>query len=474
MKGASGGGGGQPNDVRAGGAFVEISARDRLTAQLGVIAGKASGFGRKLKEVGAVVSGALQPAGWKTMLAGLAAMTPLAALFKGGLNRAEEASKMAEELGVSVEQMQRLKYAADVAAVSVEDVLRKPEQFAGLMGGATVLDAGQIREAVEAQRLMRAAWIDLQGAMAPLLATVTPLVRAFSEFVRANSSWLPVLAAGAAGLTALGAALYAIGPAITAVGIGFRVFGRSMWLVVEASVAMLSKTGLILGAVGGLAALILTTTASGRQMAGDLGGGFERVGQTFGAMLTGITGAIKAGDFDKAFKVFAAGIEAVWYEMLLNMARAFSTFIEGNRDRLIALGSLIGGLKGAGMGGRFGPWGALIGGGIGAVGGGVAVDQLAKLIDGIATNTGMEQRREDAQKRLKALAAAGNPVAPPAQEEALAKRITAVRGAFRKLSDANQQFGASDTLETTQKQALQELRKNNAKLDKLLDAMRLK
>ena len=85
----------------------------------------------------------------------------------------------------------------------------------------------------------------------------------------------------------------------------------------------------------------------------------------------------------------------------------------------------------------------------------------------------MEQRREEAQKRLKAIAAMGNPAAPE-ESEAMAKRITAVRGAFRKLSDANQQFGANDTLETTQKLALQELRKNNAKLDKLLDAMRLK
>jgi hypothetical protein len=58
--------------------------------------------------------------------------------------------------------------------------------------------------------------------------------------------------------------------------------------------------------------------------------------------------------------------------------------------------------------------------------------------------------------------------------EGMEKRITATRGAFRKLLDGNQQFGATDSLETVQKNALAELKKQNAKLDKLIDAMRLK
>jgi hypothetical protein len=448
--GPASGGGGQAGDVRAGGAFVEISARDRLTSQLLGLRSKALAFAAGLNTIGKTIG-----------FIGGAALAPLTALFKTGLNRAENIEREAEALGFQVVQFQRIKYAADVAGVSIDTVLSKPEKYAGLMAGASILDPGTIREAVQAQQAMRAALIDLQTAAVPLVSTFVPLVRAVAAFVKTNADWIRVAAVGAAGMTAIGAATFVFGRALGLVA----TVGRGAVAVVG---LLLTKTGLIVGVFGGLAAAVLTLTASGRKLAGDLGGAFASVGDTFSVMLKGITDAIKAGDFDKAFKVFTAGIESVWYEMLLNMARAFSTFIENNRDRLIALGGLIGGLKGAGIGGRFGPWGALIGGAAGAAGGGVAIDQLAKLIEGIATNTGLEAMRANAQDRLKMIVGQGNPNRLEVDEDSLPKRITATRGAFRKLLDGNQQFGASDKLETKQLEALVGIRKD---LDKLTKAM---
>ena len=447
---AIGGGGGQrPGDVRAGGAFVEISAKDKLTGVLIALRAKALTFVSALQQIGKVSLGA-----------GLAGLTAASGFFKAGADRAEDISKLAEQLGFTVEQMQRLKFASDVAGVSIEDVLTKQEKFADLMASAPILSGQAIKEAVEVNRRFRASWIELQTAMTPLVATVVPLVRAFAQFVKQNADLVRVVAIGSAGLVALGVAAFGVSKALAVVG----AVGGAAVVVIG---ALFTKVGLAIGVVGALTAVILTSTNSGRQLAGDLGTAFSNVGSTFGMMLKTIVDAIEKGDFDRAWQAFTIGVEAVWYEMLLNMARAFSGFIEKNRDRLIALGVLMGGIQGGMIGGRFGPIGAAIGGGIGAAGGGIAVDQLADLINGIALNTGLEERRAEAQRRLGELAKKNGGL-PNIENEDLAKRIVATRGAFRTLFNANQQFGRSDSLETKQLEKLKEIKNG---LDKLTQAM---
>jgi hypothetical protein len=501
--GPASGGGGSAGDIQAGGATIMIAAKgvDLLKLQLADLKVRALAFAASMSTIGRSLG-----------LLGGAGLAPIAALFKTGLNRAESIDKEAEALGYTIVQYQRLKYAADVAGVSIEKVMERPDKYGALAAGAPIMDAQTIREAVQAQQAMRAALIDLQTAAVPLVSSLVPVVKAVSAFVREYSGLLRVLAVGAAGVAALGVSMFAVGKALAVVGVLARsgsvlvgllfaglkivwapgalllaglvklkdmavlVFTLFRQVAVAAFAAVLTKAGILFAGVATLGALIIATMTGGRRLLSDLGGAFSAVGQTFSVMLKGIIDAIQAGEFDKAFKVFTAGIEAVWYEMLLNMARAFSTFIENNRDRLIALGGLIGGLKGAGIGGRFGPWGAIIGGAAGAAGGGVAVDQLAKLIEGIATNTGLEAMRANAQDRLKMIVGQGNPNRLEVNEDSLPKRITATRGAFRKLLDGNQQFGASDrlsqNLNETQKQALAELKKQNVALYKLLDAMR--
>lgn len=426
------GGGGKSGDVRAGGAFVEISARDRLSAQLAGLGAKVKAFAAGLAQIGKV-----------TAFAGLGALAPLAGLFKSGLGRAEDIAKGAEELGFTVEQYQRIKYAADAAGVSVEDVLMKQEKYAGLMAQAPVLDAATIKESVEAQQRLRMAFLDLQTAITPLISTLIPVVRAFSEFVKQNADAVRIIAVGAAGTTALGAATFVFGKAL---GLVVGLLRPAIALIG----ALLTKTGIVLAGIGGLAAVLLTGWT---KLGEGLGKTFASVGTTFGAMFKGIVDALNSGDFDRAFRIFTTGIETVWYTMILEMARAFSSFVEENRDRLIALGRIMGVITGGNALGFLGPWGRVAG----MVGGGIAGDQLTKelidLVKGIATNTGIEQRLEEVQKRFNRERQGG---APPRglENEPMAARITATRSAFRILGDATQQFGRSNI----QSEQLQQLK----------------
>ncbi len=437
---ASGGGGGKSGDVRAGGAYIEVRAEDTLSNKLIILRYRAMKFAEGMKQVGQKINEYLSPVGKRVMLAGTAALAPLAALFKGGLNYAEEIYKSADALGFTVEQMQRLQYAATVAGVSVEEVLRKPEQYGGLMGQATVLDASAIRESVEANRSLRAAWLDLQLALVPLVQTFGPILKGFSEFVRRNSELLPVVAAGAAGLIALGAALWAVGPAITAVGVAIQVAINPFVLITAAAAG-------IGYALTRLAKVIFPEThAAAVSFFGDLG---SLAADTFG----GIVAAIGKGDLSLALEVLTAGATAVWKRFTLELTGLWVDFknfvLDGLRDIKAGFAAAFdpGVLK------RIFRGEGLMGAIAGEAAPGGAIDRAAEArnaqrdADRAFRQKQLDDAAKEAEGARKKLAdlvakAQARPVAGPVED--LAKRITATRGAFRLLGDASQQFGNVD------------------------------
>lgn len=427
---ASGGGGQKSGDVRAGGAYVEISAKDRLTATLAALRAKALAFATGLQQIGKGIG-----------FVGAAALAPLTAFFKGGVDRAEEVSKLAEQMGYTADQMQRVKYAADVAAVSVEDVLRLPEKYAGLMAQAPMMDADAIRRSVDANRALRAAFIDLQLALVPLIRAVAPVAQAFGAFVRDNPGLVTGLAAVAAGVTALGAASFAVGTAIKA--------ALSPFVLVSAAVA---------GVGYGLARLTShffpETAAAAGKFFGDLGG-------LASDTMTGIFAAIAKGDLTLAFEVAGNGLTAVWKLVVLKLTEIWvdfkDTVLDSFRDfKAGFLAAFDPGVLKRLLGGQ---------GVLGAVAGeaapGGAIDAAARERDAQRQADRALRRKqiEDAaaqlaEARQRLAAAVAVAVAKPAAAvvDPLARQVTATRGAFRLLGDAGQQFGRVDTTEIAKRQ----------------------
>jgi len=487
--GAGGGGGRGAGDVRAGGAFYELSARDKFTAVLEKAREKARAFGDFMKSFAA-----------RTAVAGGVMAAPLVALFKGGFDRAAGAEKLARQMEIPIAAADRLRQAADAAGVSIDEVLHdtsgKYDQF---VRAAQPIDPKQARQAAEAQRQFASATVALQNALLPLLDVITPYVRKLTEFARANSDVLRPLAVVAATLLAVSAAAAVAGPGVSLLVGGLGVLakaaafgGGALWSVLKVLTAV--RTAMVLTAVkavalagvklvwavatgsvsaavtilGGAVSFLLTpvgllaVAALGlayilkdplRAAIGDVGAAFKAMGEIFGETWTAVVDAVKAGDLELAFRAVSQGVRALWAQLLSALAQAWNNFVQRvgesvkkNKWLMAAVGGVGGAAAGLWVGG---PLGALLGGVGGAAAGlaagefaGDIADKLKVDVAPLAAAAAREREKLGAIGK-EAAAAAARPDLAYLEQQQRARPFDAVKGAFATFGTARGQFGYS-------------------------------
>ena len=413
IQGGSGGGGGRSaSDVRAGGAFFEIYAKDGLTGVINKLTAKVQSFASSMRRIGGTIFGAGAALG-----AG-----PLGFLL-GGISRAGDVANLSRQFQIPINLMQRLKYAADAAGTSVEDVMKNPGRFADLLAEAPITNTGDIARAVDIQREWRLTTLQLQNAMLSLLDVIAPIVRLVAEFVRANSALFAVLGLVAAGMVALGAA-------ITIVSIGFST--------VSAIVAALTTPLGLLAALGVALAIVFRK---------ELADAFREVGEIFGMTWGGIVDAVKAGNLELAFKIVAVGVRTIWAQLMLDLRKGWNDFVTWLIDTLRKnpwILPLVGGVLGGVVGGPVGAGVGAAGGAAGAIGLEIWAKELKEAFQvGVAPQ---EQRLIDLQDELRKLreqAAHEAGMAGPRALPEIIRAVEAVKGGFS-AGLASQQFGYGD------------------------------
>jgi TP901 family phage tail tape measure protein len=98
--------------IRAGKAFVELSAKDATGAGLKAIAAKLSAFGKQVAGIGARLAGL-----------GAAAITPLLLAAKSAAESGEQMELLSRRTGISVESLSSLGYAAEQSGADLSKVL---------------------------------------------------------------------------------------------------------------------------------------------------------------------------------------------------------------------------------------------------------------------------------------------------------------------------------------------------------------
>jgi hypothetical protein len=386
IQGGSGGGGRGASDVRAGGAFFEVYAKDGMSGVLRQLEGKVKSFGSMMRRAGAGMIG-----GGAALGAG-----PLGFLF-GGVNRATEVSNLSRQFQVPIDMMARLKYAADAAGASVEDVMGDPARFADLLSEAPGMDPATVAQAVAANREYRLTIASLQNSMLSLLVTIMPVVKAGAEFVRQNAAGIAVIGSVAFGLLALGTAFTVAGFAVAGLVVGVKL--------------LLTPIGLLVIAGSALAYLFREQLAEA----------FRTTGEVFGTTWGGIVDAVKAGNLELAFEVLSAGVKRIWQGMLLWMVEKLNATVK-------SISNLFGRAAIA-----FGP---------------VAVlarelhksGALDRMEADLKANIGVSDARLRAVRQQ---AAAGVPQA--AMQQQLIRAAEMVRGGFNIGRNPNQTFGYGDT-----------------------------
>lgn len=249
------------SDVRAGGAYVEVTARDQFTKTLAALKARAQAFAGGLRSVGLALT-----------LPGAAAVLP--ALFRG-LDRASEVKLLAEQLGESVEMAQKLKFAMDATGLSVEDVLRRvaDPKIAALLSRAPVLSTAEIDRQIDATREWRATLAELEAALQHIAQAFLPVLQAAAAFVNANKGAVVTL-------TLLGVTVWASGMAIRVLSVTVAALTTAFTFAKAAAVALKGALATLPG--------VLAAVGIGMVALDQSGGRFAQLGLVFVAVAAAI------------------------------------------------------------------------------------------------------------------------------------------------------------------------------------------
>ena len=439
--------GGGTGDVQAGGAYVRFYSKDDLTKTLDRLRARFNSFGKFMNDTGT-----------KLAVAGAGILAPITALFAGGVNRAAQVGKLAEQYGVSAEKMSRFAFAAEEAGVSLEDVISNQERFAKVMARAPVFDSATAKDAIETQRLLKEAYVSLQVALLPLLQTLAPVVAQFAEFVKQNSHLVFIAAGVGAGLLALAVAAKAVAVAVALVTAAIAAL--------KIAAVFLSPGGLLIAGIIAVGAALLVNSDSAKQLGED----FTAMGETAKEAWGGIVAALQKGDLEAAANVAFAAIETLWYQLILSMSRVFDAWFKRTFGRFAMLAKAIafiggGAVAGAAAGSMFAGVGALPGALVGAGAGALAL----LLSEEAAADA--EMSLPGAKLRLRnAIKAAGEPgIITKPGESSLNSRLNAAytKGGFG--GPLAQQFGIGDTF---QKRLLAAAEESKGFLGNILDELK--
>ncbi len=220
--GSSGGGGAGGNNIRAGGAYFEVFANDKMSGQLDRMKQKAKAFADSMKKtmkfalggaVGAIGGGMFGdgPLGKALMSVGGGAAAGFALgglpggavggavgglnaaqdLLMGGIKEAAATKRAADTLGITVELMSKFRRVAEDFGVTVDDVMNDTTgRFAKAIAAARAINSDEAERALQIEKEWADATRDLQAAMLPLVGVFADLTKAAAGFAaKAAGVW---------------------------------------------------------------------------------------------------------------------------------------------------------------------------------------------------------------------------------------------------------------------------------------------
>lgn len=270
--------------------------------------------------------------------AGVAAMGALAAGIKNTIDAADEMSKMSQKFGVPVDELSRLKYAADLSGVSMDGLgtgLRKLSQNMQETANGAKNIASQAFEALgisvkNADGSLKSSstvMTEIAGKLANMDDGAQKTATAMAIFGRSGADLIPMLNAGADGLAAMMAEADNLGIVISgSTGRAAEAFNDNLTRLGTVTDALkLKLTEVLLPALELLSEKFLAVVRDGdkiKTMADGLLEVFNFVANEvaqlailssrLSAEFAGIAeafGRLKSGDFSGAWDAFIAGQE---------------------------------------------------------------------------------------------------------------------------------------------------------------------
>lgn len=376
---SGGGSGGSSSAVRAGAAFVEIFVKPNYKG-LDDVANRIGRFGAMISKLGLGVAGT-----------GAALLTPLAFLFKGGLDMAGQLQDLQDQFGLTAEGASKLGYTAQVAGAGLEElepILKglskantegKPlDQFAiefadGLLameegsertnfameklgkGGLKFLRiAGDIRKLFHEAPIFDQKTLDsadsfgqslnkimvyAKSALLPFAEQASTVAGVVADMVRQHASLIVTVAGVAVAMVGAGIAIAGTGSAIMGLAMGMKlllfVWGGLSAILTSPFAAFVA---VVVGAVYAVNRLTGIGDAVGRMFTG-WGGTFASLKSIATDAISAISDALLAGDLGLAMKVAMAGLNLAWQVGLGELMLKWQRFKFDFMDTSLELGN---------------------------------------------------------------------------------------------------------------------------------------
>jgi hypothetical protein len=287
--------------IRAGGAFWEITVRDKLAQGFRRAMSRVRAFAAGVKVIGSAIAGM----GAAVVGIGAAVTAPLALAAKAFADTGSQLHDLAAQTGLSVEQLSELKFAAEQSGASLEDVANAIKMMQKNGFDARKFDeiAGAIAAIEDPTKRTQAA-LDTFGKGG---AKLIPMLKELQALrAQARSSGLILSTEDAARADALGDAMDRLKSVFKAlqVRIGAEFAG-----------AFTEGIDIIAGGLIGITRLVqhLSTVIQ------VVGSAFAAVSPLATAAIGGILDALKGGDLLMAWNIIATTMQVVWNKTLLGI-----------------------------------------------------------------------------------------------------------------------------------------------------------
>ena len=232
--------------------------------------------------------------------------------------------------------------------------------------------------------------------------SVVPAIINLREFVERNRELIVTIVGVTAGLIAFSAIVATVGVTIFGVVATIKAVLAVLSLLATAITALLSPIGLLVAATGGLIAIWLTQSETGRKMSEDMTQSFQQIKSEFMDAWDAIVLSVKSGDLESAFEILGLAVDRLWRGIIVGLREKWNEFVDWivnslrrNPWILPLIGAVAGGMIA-------GPWGALAGGLIG-LGGQLGLELFHEDIkDALKVDlTEANQKLIESQERLR-------------------------------------------------------------------------
>ena len=232
--------------------------------------------------------------------------------------------------------------------------------------------------------------------------SVVPAIINLREFVERNRELIVTIVGVTAGLIAFSAIVATVGVTIFGVVATIKAALAVLSLLATAITALLSPIGLLVAATGGLIAIWLTQSETGRKMSEDMTQSFQQIKSEFMDAWDAIVLSVKSGDLESAFEILGLAVDRLWRGIIVGLREKWNEFVDWivnslrrNPWILPLIGAVAGGMIA-------GPWGALAGGLIG-LGGQLGLELFHEDIkDALKVDlTEANQKLIESQERLR-------------------------------------------------------------------------